>query len=161
MLNQMKNRRWQILWLLHFYSYLVFPFSLCAGDGRDLEEEGLYIPRPEKRYESLVEERFQMECDYLGIKGNRKKKARQLFEISQQQRELVERNKASGKQQVARAIDKLNRIDIEYYERLIPLVSGRKNRTRLGRILDTLRKKNDRQVNMKKPVETRTPAACE
>jgi len=156
----MKNRCWKILWLLQFYSYLVFPVSLCAGDGRDLDEEDLYIPRPEKRYESLVEERFQMECDYLGIKGHRKKKARQLFEISQQKRELVEKNKVSGKQQVTRAIGKLNRIDIEYYERLAPLVSGRKNRTRLERILDTLRKRNDRQVNMKKPVETRSPTAC-
>ena len=91
-----------------------------------------------------------MECDYLGIKGDRKNKARKLFTISQQQRELIKENKAEGKLSVPHAIQKLNQIDIEYYEKLTPLISGKKNKTRLERLLDKLRIRSNGQANMQK-----------
>jgi len=91
-----------------------------------------------------------MECNYLGIKGERKKKAREFFEFSQQQRELVKENTSAGKLTLTSAIKKLNRIDIEYYEQLTPLVSGKKNKARLEGILDKLREMGNGQVSMQK-----------
>ena len=150
MLNHKKIRHWQLLWMPPFFLYTVCPFTLYAMPERDLEEGDWYTPRQERQYENLVEERFQMECDYLGIKGERKKQARELFELSQQQRELVKEKRLERKITARGVIQKLNQIDIEYYEKLAPLIAGKKNNTKLRRILDRLRKKSDGQVSIQK-----------
>ncbi|HUU29119.1 MAG TPA: hypothetical protein VM123_15030 [archaeon] len=137
-------------WVLHFFFYTLCSFVLYARPERDLDEADWNTPRPERQYKSLEEERFQMECNYLGIKGERKKKAREFFEFSQQQRELVKENTSAGKLTLTSAIKKLNRIDIEYYEQLTPLVSGKKNKARLEGILDKLREMGNGQVSMQK-----------
>ena len=129
---------------------VVCPFVLKADQRRGNDLEDLEFPHHKYEYENYAEERFQMECDYLGIKGGKKKKACKLFEASQQQRELVKENKSEGKLTVTRAIKKLNQIDIEYYEQLRPLVSGKKHKARIERILDKLRKRSDGQVSMQK-----------
>jgi hypothetical protein len=96
-----------------------------------------------------------MECDYLGIKGERKKQAREFSEVSQQQRKLVKEKRLERKITARGAIQKLNQIDIEYYEKLAPMIAGKKNNTKLGRILDKLRKKSDARVSIQKWGETR------
>ena len=91
-----------------------------------------------------------MECDYLGIKGERKKQASELFELSQQQRKLVKQKRLERKITARAALQKLNQIDIEYYEKLAPVIAGQKNNTKLGRILNRLREKNDTRVSIPK-----------
>ena len=142
-----KNRHWQLLWMLPFFFYAVCSFTLYTTPEKDLDQADWNTVRLERHYKNLAEERFQMECDYLGIKGERKKKARELFELSQQQRELVKKKRLERKITARGAIQKLNQIDIKYYEKLAPLIAGKKNNTKLGRILDKLRKKSTDQCD--------------
>ena len=150
MLNQIKIHPRHLLRLYHFCLLMVLPLSLYAKAERDLHEGDWNTPGLERHYKNLVEERFQMECDYLGIKGERKKQARDLFEQSQQQRQLVKKKRLEREITARDALQKLNQIDIEYYEKLAPVIAGKKNNSKLGRILDELRVRSDARVSIPK-----------
>ena len=76
-----------------------------------------------------------MECDYLGIGGERKDQARKLFERLMAGRERIIDEREKGGITRAEAITRIDSLDVEYYGQLKESVKGRRNLERLERMI--------------------------
>ncbi len=125
------------------FSMIVFPAHTFAGSLRDHEVESWNPNDSPKKYRNLAEERFSMECDYLGIDGERVEVARRLFDTLLAQRQAVDSARSTGGLSRVGAIESINKIELAYYLKLKDLVTGKRNLGRIGRMIAKVRGRNE------------------
>ncbi len=121
---------------------IVFPLQVYPATSGDVIQENWAPKDTQRRYKNLAEERFNMECDYLGINGGRLKGVRKLFDKMLISRERVNSAHYRGDMTRDEAIELLNRLDLEYYLELEELVRGERNLGRIRRMIVKVKARN-------------------
>ena len=128
--------RWlQKISVLILLSAFWCPAGVAAADLDGNPGVNLGPGAKESRFANITEERFQMECDYLDIGGKRKDEVRLLYESLLKSRENVIVSRDQGELTRLESIDKLNRLDLDYYRNLRTSVKGKRNLERLERMI--------------------------
>ena len=112
-----------------------WPAGAAASDLMGGIDESWDSGPPESRFENMAEERFQMECHYLGIDGERRDQARKLYDALLKSRDRVIDSRDRGDLTRIEAIAKLNLLDVEYYHDLRTRVKGKRNQERLEKMI--------------------------
>ena len=111
------------------------PSIIDALPDRGFSDEDWEGPRRKREYQNLQEERFQMECEYLGLKNKQKKKARPLYDEAQKKKDKIkfELNTCLLKHQ--NACNRLKKIEKDYFEKLSALLNE-KQKKKLKKLLE-------------------------
>ncbi len=131
-----------ILMVILLSSAIVIPLYLYSADSRDAIDESWAPNDTPKHYKNLAEERFSMECDYLGIDGGRVGPARELFDTLLVAKGKLDADRSEGSISRVGAIERLNRVELAYYLKLKELVTGERNLARIGRMITKVRARN-------------------
>lgn len=134
--------------ILLLSAMIAFPMHSYPAHSRDTITDSWAPNDTQKRYKSLAEERFSMECDYLGIDGQRTRAARELFETMLVARRKVDSERSRRIVTRSGAIEAINKIDLAYYLELKELVSGRRNLDRIGRMIVKVRARNGSRAEL-------------